>query len=765
MPTLITQCLQNDFVAPIGRYDPLPNQLHIGAEESRRLLGESPGEGALARLIEWAYAQPDEALRLIHIRDWHNAEDPRQASHLAQFGAHCVSDSSGADFVFAVPATHEKSVTVIDSRTLDDFLDTPLEATLREQAAALERIGLVGVWTEAKITFLAYELRSRHPRAEIAVCSALTASSSRARHVQALEQLRRLLGVRVFDSPGEFREFLGGATDADRLPAGTAPEINIPGEVAVDADDRALVAYLFRDCRRVEARALSGGYSGNRILACQSEDMEHRHQVPHVLKIGDRSPIAQERTAFENIESVLGNSAPQIVDFADFGSRGALKYRYASMGAGDTVTFQKLYQNNLPEEETRKVLDTVFLDQLGRLYASAERQTGDLMAYYGFDPTRPPRIRQHVEAILGGPAAGASLSLPGGVTVANPCRFYEQTLATLPRHAGRSWWFAWVHGDLNGANILLDGHHNVWLIDFFHAHRGHVLKDLIKLENDLLYLWTPCADEADFLAHTRLTDALLAATDLGAPLPDAAEVGLESPDTIRAWRSVGILRAYYPALIRSDRDPLQLLIGQLRYASHTLSFDECNPWQKLCALYATGRLAARLEDHFAHHQRLRVDWLPPPAAQLGITLLPGRRDYDRELEDDIRALRESGVTHALSLLTDNELAFHGVSQLPELMRRAGIEHLQVPVIDQQPLTRPQWREVLAYLDRGTSAGGRIAIHCVGGLGRSGMVAAAYLVKRGGLAPEDAIARVRQSRSQRAIETPAQESFVRGLARR
>lgn len=44
MSLLITQCLQKDFVAPLGEGDPLPNLLHVGFEESRRLLGEEPLE-------------------------------------------------------------------------------------------------------------------------------------------------------------------------------------------------------------------------------------------------------------------------------------------------------------------------------------------------------------------------------------------------------------------------------------------------------------------------------------------------------------------------------------------------------------------------------------------------------------------------------------------------------------------------------------------------------------------------------------------------
>ena len=54
---LITDCLQNDFVAPIGRFDSLPNALHIGYEESLRLLGEDPSQGPVARVTQWAHQQ------------------------------------------------------------------------------------------------------------------------------------------------------------------------------------------------------------------------------------------------------------------------------------------------------------------------------------------------------------------------------------------------------------------------------------------------------------------------------------------------------------------------------------------------------------------------------------------------------------------------------------------------------------------------------------------------------------------------------------
>jgi nicotinamidase-related amidase len=83
---LITQCLQRDFVDPIGPSDPLPNLLHVGYREAMRLLGPDPSIGPLAQLIEWAHGQPSEQINLIHIRDWHDPNDSAQREHLRRFG-------------------------------------------------------------------------------------------------------------------------------------------------------------------------------------------------------------------------------------------------------------------------------------------------------------------------------------------------------------------------------------------------------------------------------------------------------------------------------------------------------------------------------------------------------------------------------------------------------------------------------------------------------------------------------------------------------
>ena len=113
-------------------------------------------------------------------------------------------------------------------------------------------MGVVGVWTEAKVSFLLYDLKTRLGIDELATCSALTASASRAQHFNALAQLEKLLGVACFDSPAEFADWLRpGAQLALPHPAGFEPRIrDARAGTALGPRDRAIIAHLSGTARR-----------------------------------------------------------------------------------------------------------------------------------------------------------------------------------------------------------------------------------------------------------------------------------------------------------------------------------------------------------------------------------------------------------------------------------------------------------------------------------------------------------------------------------
>ncbi len=771
---LITQCLQNDFIKPIGKYDPLPNSLHIGYHEAMRLHGENPDHGPIMTIMKWAYQQPLTELALIHIRDWHDASDHDERQHLGQFGDHCLVDSPGAAFIFEDifqnTATKERH-RIVNASGMNDFVDTDLQAYLDQIAdfpgGKKIPVGIMGVWTEAKVLFLAYDIVSRYPNFSVGVCSALSASSSRSAHFFALNQIESILGVQVFASIGAFAQFLTGKMaelEPQRHSRIDAQKFQFSDQIDVREEDQKILSYLFRESKQAQFKVLDGGFSGNLVLKSASIDMHGHQQVPAVVKIGNRDLIARERMSFEQIQEVLGNNAPSIVDFADVNDRGGIKYRYASMiGFGEEVqSFQKYFSKTNDITSIKKILDQVFLKQLGKLYAAGEIEKINLFQYYDFQSKYAPGVRSRVETLLGSPVQGDYLQLTERLKIINVCHFYEQDLQSLPQLAYNASFLAYIHGDLNGANILIDSHENIWLIDFFHTHRGHILKDLIKLENDILYIFSGIENEQELTLAVQLSELLYNIADLSAELPALPDHLAHNQKIFKCYETVKILRSYYPDLIRWDRDPIQLHIAIIRYAMHTLSFDESNLWQKKWALYTGALCVNKIREYLARSPVLRVDFLPlsfANEAAIGITILPGRRDWQRSLSEDIQEILSLGISAVVSLVTLDELKTYQVETLHLDLRGKNLEVLHSPILDQGVPSLANLTEILSWIDQMAAAGKKILIHCLGGLGRSGTIAACYLIWKNGVPAQEAISIVRKARSERAIESAQQLNFI------
>lgn len=178
---------------------------------------------------------------------------------------------------------------------------------------------------------------------------------------------------------------------------------------------------------------------------------------------------------------------------------------------------------------------------------------------------------------------------------------------------------------------------------------------------------------------------------------------------------------------------------------------------------------------------LHVDWLPsdrlgaaarPRAGRLGLTFLPGKhgpslrypgRVYRRSLDDDLRALRGSGVRRLLLLIEDAELARWGDPDLVDRAASAGIHVERRPIPDgRAPESMAAMDQVVAWIGRARAAGD-VAVACMGGVGRTGTVAACALVASGADA-DAAIGLVREVRHPTAVETPEQVAFVRAYER-
>ena len=175
---------------------------------------------------------------------------------------------------------------------------------------------------------------------------------------------------------------------------------------------------------------------------------------------------------------------------------------------------------------------------------------------------------------------------------------------------------------------------------------------------------------------------------------------------------------------------------------------------------------------------LRVDWLDDDAlsdgrpGRLGMTFLPGKngaslrypgRVYRRDLVRDLDALRAAGVMRLVLLVEDEELARWGDPAIVERAAERGLPVDRHPFADgSAPASVEEMRGLLDAIG-GARERGDVAVACMGGVGRTGTVAACALVEAGWSA-EEAIAEVRRVRHPTAVETDEQVAFVTAFAR-
>jgi ADP-ribosyl-[dinitrogen reductase] hydrolase len=166
---------------------------------------------------------------------------------------------------------------------------------------------------------------------------------------------------------------------------------------------------------------------------------------------------------------------------------------------------------------------------------------------------------------------------------------------------------------------------------------------------------------------------------------------------------------------------------------------------------------------------LRVDFVKPLSApgKIGMTLCPGKHQDDgisgkwrRDLASDIRSIIDTGATALVTLVESHELDYLHVPHLGQQCQGAGLEWHHLPIEDQCAPDEPfelLWAQVGVKLRTSLRDGEVFVLHCMGGLGRAGTIAARLLVELGE-SPESAIERVRDAR-RGAIETRVQEDYV------
>ncbi len=177
-----------------------------------------------------------------------------------------------------------------------------------------------------------------------------------------------------------------------------------------------------------------------------------------------------------------------------------------------------------------------------------------------------------------------------------------------------------------------------------------------------------------------------------------------------------------------------------------------------------------MKTSFSHPVQIAAVAAGPDFGSIGITFCPGKHDrhamtgyWDRDLALDLDAVRDWGAAAVVTLLEPKEMTLLRVERLGEEVLRRSMLWFHLPIADVSTPSEAfeqKWVACGAELRSLLRSRRDVLVHCRGGLGRAGMIAARLLVELG-TAPDKAIASVRTARPG-AIETSEQKRFINGI---
>lgn len=160
-------------------------------------------------------------------------------------------------------------------------------------------------------------------------------------------------------------------------------------------------------------------------------------------------------------------------------------------------------------------------------------------------------------------------------------------------------------------------------------------------------------------------------------------------------------------------------------------------------------------------------WLLPLNQQgSGLVLTPCPGTKGVELESSLEQLKAQGVTVVVTALSDEELTEKSVEQLGEQVQALGMKWFQLVIEDDcapGASFQLKWDAVSSDIQTALDNNQKVAMHCMGGSGRTGLLAAHALLERD-WALDDIVGEVQALRPG-AFTKPVQVEYIQQVAAR
>ncbi|USH05392.1 cyclin-dependent kinase inhibitor 3 family protein [Grimontia kaedaensis] len=123
--------------------------------------------------------------------------------------------------------------------------------------------------------------------------------------------------------------------------------------------------------------------------------------------------------------------------------------------------------------------------------------------------------------------------------------------------------------------------------------------------------------------------------------------------------------------------------------------------------------------------------LPVESGALILTPCPGTKEIS--LLESLQQLKAQGATAVVTAINEEEMVSKGVEQLGELVQELGMEWFHIVIEDDEApdaTFMAKWEASQSELHEAIANGDKVVMHCMGGSGRTGLLAAHLLLERG-----------------------------------
>jgi len=314
-----------------------------------------------------------------------------------------------------------------------------------------------------------------------------------------------------------------------------------------------------------------------------------------VVKFGNFRKIEEEYHNFkEYVEPFVGGGRnTTIISVRRTPRLGGILYSLLGAANDQLEDFGNFY-NHADTLEINDALNRLFLDTCSAWYASPGRLqpqnlTHDYQKLLGFTQEKLEQaFTENLKSVQGKHDLHFK-SLSSERTFINPLLVLAGPSLVRPSYT------CITHGDFNQHNILVDSAKNMWLIDFQGTGRGHILRDVAKLDSEVRFQMLS-AEDATLEERFAMEEALCSIDRFSMVEQLTQRFATTNHAVAKAYATTTHLRLLARGLVAQNRsdDISEYYIALLYYALNTLRYYSLSSAQREHAILSASILVERL---------------------------------------------------------------------------------------------------------------------------------------------------------------------------